>query len=60
MHLAYCRYCAGGNPHGIRALEKSAGIISAYPTKVTSGKELSKLPGIGKGSVAKARPVALW
>jgi len=51
--LAAAQSARGGNPHGIRALEKSAGIISAYPTKVTSGKELSKLPGIGKGSVAK-------
>ncbi len=40
-------------------MEKSADIIAAYPTKITSGKELAKLPGIGKNSVAKARPFLL-
>ena len=44
---------AGGNAFGIRALNKSADIIAAFGEKITSGKQLSSLKGIGKGTVAK-------
>ena len=44
---------AGANAFGIRALNKSADIIAAFNEKITSGKQLSSLKGIGKGTVAK-------
>lgn len=48
-----CSGETGDNPFGVRATAKAAAIIEAYPTKITSGKELAKLQGIGKATVTK-------
>ena len=54
MNLSsYCSADTGDNPFGVRATAKAATIIAAYPTKITSGKELAKLQGIGKATVQK-------
>ena len=43
----------GGNVFGARAYRKAADIIAGHGSKVTSGKEMGKLQGIGKGTVAR-------
>ncbi len=48
-----CSHGTGDNPFGVRATAKAAAIIEAYPTKISSGKELAKLQGIGKATVTK-------
>ena len=35
------------------AFKKVADIINAYPEKITSGKQVSHVKGVGKGSIAK-------
>lgn len=45
--------CEGGNVFGARAYRKAADIIAGYGSKITSGKEMGKLQGIGKGTVAR-------
>ena len=35
------------------AFRKVADIINSYPEKITSGKQVSHVKGVGKGSIAK-------
>ena len=37
------------------AFKKVADIINSYPEKITSGKQVSHVKGVGKGSIAKVR-----
>lgn len=46
-------HTAGGNAFGIRALQKVAGILAAFPKKITSTAEVKNVAGVGKASIQK-------
>ena len=49
-----CHTSAGDRFKG-SAFKKVADIINSYDEKITSGKQLSHVKGVGKGSIAKVR-----
>ena len=50
----FCHISSGDRFKG-SAFKKVADIINSYDEKITSGKQLSHVKGVGKGSIAKVR-----
>ena len=45
--------CSAGQPFPSRACKKASEIIASYPEKITWGKQLQNIKGVGKGTVKK-------
>lgn len=45
--------CSAGDRFKGVAFRKVADIINGYPEKISSGKQVANVKGVGKGSIAK-------